>query len=168
MSSLSRQNRQWQRDQQDLRAIQPDAGCYNDVSTYSVTISNDSLHLECAFVCVWLCVCGCVCTPLFERGMCLMCLCVCAHTQLVPPIGMLNNPMNAVTTKFVRTSTNKVKCPVFVIRVRDGPLPFPVCMYVHVCMYVCMHVCLIWLPLTLLILPGGTPHSVFLLIFRTC
>ena len=37
--------------------------------------------------------------------------------QLVPPIGMLNNPMNAVTTKFVRTSTNKVKCPVFVIRV---------------------------------------------------
>ncbi|XP_061549339.1 pre-mRNA 3' end processing protein WDR33 isoform X4 [Phycodurus eques] len=59
------QNRQWQRDHRDLRAIQPDAGCYND---------------------------------------------------LVPPIGMLNNPMNAVTTKFVRTSTNKVKCPVFVIR----------------------------------------------------
>lgn len=25
--------------------------------------------------------------------------------------------MNAVTTKFVRTSTNKVKCPVFVVRV---------------------------------------------------
>ncbi|XP_077471562.1 pre-mRNA 3' end processing protein WDR33 isoform X2 [Stigmatopora argus] len=59
------QNRQWQRDHRDLRAIQPNAGCYND---------------------------------------------------LVPPIGMLNNPMNAVTTKFVRTSTNKVKCPVFVIR----------------------------------------------------
>ncbi|RVE61328.1 hypothetical protein OJAV_G00169650 [Oryzias javanicus] len=59
------QNRLWQRDHRDLRAIQPDAGCYND---------------------------------------------------LVPPIGMLNNPMNAVTTKFVRTSTNKVKCPVFVIR----------------------------------------------------
>ena len=38
-------------------------------------------------------------------------------SQLVPPVGMLNNPMNAVTTKFVRTSTNKVKCPVFVIRV---------------------------------------------------
>ncbi|XP_035988788.1 pre-mRNA 3' end processing protein WDR33 isoform X2 [Fundulus heteroclitus] len=59
------ENRVWQRDQRDLRAIQPDAGCYND---------------------------------------------------LVPPLGMLNNPMNAVTTKFVRTSTNKVKCPVFVIR----------------------------------------------------
>ncbi|KAG5847700.1 hypothetical protein ANANG_G00128970 [Anguilla anguilla] len=29
---------------------------------------------------------------------------------------MLSNPMNAVTTKFVRTSTNKVKCPVFVVR----------------------------------------------------
>lgn len=39
--------------------------------------------------------------------------------QLVPPVGMLSNPMNAVTTKFVRTSTNKVKCPVFVVRVRD-------------------------------------------------
>ncbi|XP_031221077.1 pre-mRNA 3' end processing protein WDR33 isoform X2 [Mastomys coucha] len=59
------ENRIWQRDQRDMRAIQPDAGYYND---------------------------------------------------LVPPIGMLNNPMNAVTTKFVRTSTNKVKCPVFVVR----------------------------------------------------
>uniref|UniRef100_A0A7N6ADC0 pre-mRNA 3' end processing protein WDR33 n=1 Tax=Anabas testudineus TaxID=64144 RepID=A0A7N6ADC0_ANATE len=59
------ENRLWQRDHRDLRAIQPDAGFYNN---------------------------------------------------LVPPIGMLNNPMNAVTTKFVRTSTNKVKCPVFVIR----------------------------------------------------
>uniref|UniRef100_H3BCL4 pre-mRNA 3' end processing protein WDR33 n=1 Tax=Latimeria chalumnae TaxID=7897 RepID=H3BCL4_LATCH len=58
-------NRVWQRDQRDMRAIQPDAGYYND---------------------------------------------------LVPPIGMLHNPMNAVTTKFVRTSTNKVKCPVFVVR----------------------------------------------------
>ncbi|XP_042372828.1 pre-mRNA 3' end processing protein WDR33-like, partial [Plectropomus leopardus] len=58
-------NRLWQRDHRDFRAVQPDAGCYND---------------------------------------------------LVPPLGMLNNPMNAVTTKFVRTSTNKVKCPVFVIR----------------------------------------------------
>ncbi|XP_030258938.1 pre-mRNA 3' end processing protein WDR33 isoform X3 [Sparus aurata] len=59
------ENRLWQRDHRDFRAVQPDAGCYND---------------------------------------------------LVPPVGMLNNPMNAVTTKFVRTSTNKVKCPVFVIR----------------------------------------------------
>ncbi|KAI1883225.1 hypothetical protein AGOR_G00243030 [Albula goreensis] len=59
------ENRLWQRDHRDFRAIQPDAGCYND---------------------------------------------------LVPPVGMLSNPMNAVTTKFVRTSTNKVKCPVFVVR----------------------------------------------------
>uniref|UniRef100_A0A3B4X1P7 WD repeat domain 33 n=1 Tax=Seriola lalandi dorsalis TaxID=1841481 RepID=A0A3B4X1P7_SERLL len=42
------ENRLWQRDHRDFRAIQPDAGCYND---------------------------------------------------LVPPVGMLNNPMNAVTTK---------------------------------------------------------------------
>ncbi|XP_028648925.2 pre-mRNA 3' end processing protein WDR33 isoform X2 [Erpetoichthys calabaricus] len=59
------ENRLWQRDHRDFRAIQPDAGYYN---------------------------------------------------ELVPPVGMLNNPMNAVTTKFVRTSTNKVKCPVFVVR----------------------------------------------------
>ncbi|CAI9616674.1 unnamed protein product, partial [Staurois parvus] len=59
------ENRVWQRDQRDMRAIQPDGGYYND---------------------------------------------------LVPPVGMLNNPLNAVTTKFVRTSTNKVKCPVFVVR----------------------------------------------------
>lgn len=59
------ENRLWQRDHRDNRAIQPDAACYN---------------------------------------------------ELVPPLGMLSNPMNAVTTKFVRTSTNKVKCPVFVIR----------------------------------------------------
>ncbi|EMP42623.1 WD repeat-containing protein 33 [Chelonia mydas] len=65
------ENRVWQRDQRDMRAIQPDAGYYND---------------------------------------------------LVPPIGMLNNPMNAVTTKFVRTSTNKVKCPVFVVRAHDSPV----------------------------------------------
>ncbi|XP_056328678.1 pre-mRNA 3' end processing protein WDR33 isoform X1 [Danio aesculapii] len=59
------ENRLWQRDHRDFRAVQPDAGCYN---------------------------------------------------ELVPPVGMLSNPMNAVTTKFVRTSTNKVKCPVFVVR----------------------------------------------------
>lgn len=29
---LSVQNRLWQRDHRDFRAIQPDAGCYNDVS----------------------------------------------------------------------------------------------------------------------------------------
>ncbi|XP_078266779.1 pre-mRNA 3' end processing protein WDR33 isoform X2 [Rhinoraja longicauda] len=59
------ENRVWQRDHRDLRAIQPDSAYYND---------------------------------------------------LVPPMGMLQNQMNAVTTKFVRTSTNKVKCPVFVVR----------------------------------------------------
>ncbi|NP_001019392.2 pre-mRNA 3' end processing protein WDR33 isoform 2 [Danio rerio] len=59
------ENRLWQRDHRDFRAVQPDAGCYN---------------------------------------------------ELVPPVGMISNPMNAVTTKFVRTSTNKVKCPVFVVR----------------------------------------------------
>uniref|UniRef100_UPI00358E2772 pre-mRNA 3' end processing protein WDR33-like isoform X2 n=1 Tax=Myxine glutinosa TaxID=7769 RepID=UPI00358E2772 len=59
------ENRVWQRDSRDMRAIQPDPSYYGD---------------------------------------------------LVPPMGMMNNPINAVTTKFVRTSTNKVRCPVFVVR----------------------------------------------------
>ncbi|CAH1239411.1 WDR5 [Branchiostoma lanceolatum] len=36
--------------------------------------------------------------------------------QLVPPMAMMEQPMNAVTTKFVRTSTNKIRCPIFVVR----------------------------------------------------
>lgn len=59
---------------------------------------------------------------------------VISALQLVPPLGMLNNPMNAVTTKFVRTSTNKVKCPVFVIRVRC------ICVTVGDCERVCVRV----------------------------
>lgn len=31
------QNRLWQRDHRDFRAIQPDAGCYNDVSTHAMS-----------------------------------------------------------------------------------------------------------------------------------
>ncbi|XP_076472222.1 uncharacterized protein LOC143301721 isoform X2 [Babylonia areolata] len=33
--------------------------------------------------------------------------------QLMPPLAMQDKPMNCVTTKFVRTSTNKFRCPVF-------------------------------------------------------
>lgn len=55
-------NRIWQRDQRDFRAIQPDA--------------------------------------LYQL-------------DLVPPTSMLDNPMNCVTTKFIRTSTNKFRCPIF-------------------------------------------------------
>ncbi|XP_013416027.1 pre-mRNA 3' end processing protein WDR33 [Lingula anatina] len=58
------ENRIWQRDHRDRRALQP-----------------DSLY----------------------------------HSELVPPMAMLDNPMNAVTTKHVRTSTNKFKCPVFCV-----------------------------------------------------
>ena len=35
--------------------------------------------------------------------------------QVVPPCGYIKNPMNAVTTKFVRTSTNKLRCPIFCV-----------------------------------------------------
>lgn len=33
--------------------------------------------------------------------------------DLAPPMSMLTNPMNCVTTKFIRTSTNKFRCPIF-------------------------------------------------------
>lgn len=33
--------------------------------------------------------------------------------QLVPPLFFRDNPINAVTTKFIRTSTNKIRCPIF-------------------------------------------------------
>jgi len=33
--------------------------------------------------------------------------------DIVPPPALMERPMNAVTTKFVRTSTNKFRCPIF-------------------------------------------------------
>ena len=35
--------------------------------------------------------------------------------QLLPPIAYRDNPANAVTTKFVKTATNKMRCPVFTL-----------------------------------------------------
>ncbi|XP_067139620.1 pre-mRNA 3' end processing protein WDR33 [Centruroides vittatus] len=37
------------------------------------------------------------------------------YTEMVPPLSMVDNPINAVTTKFVRTSTNKMRCPIFCV-----------------------------------------------------
>ncbi|XP_035218148.1 pre-mRNA 3' end processing protein WDR33-like isoform X1 [Stegodyphus dumicola] len=34
---------------------------------------------------------------------------------MTPPLAMPDNPINAVTTKFVRTSTNKMRCPIFCV-----------------------------------------------------
>ena len=31
----------------------------------------------------------------------------------MPPLFFRDNPINAVTTKFIRTSTNKIRCPIF-------------------------------------------------------
>lgn len=36
---------------------------------------------------------------------------------MTPPLSMPDNPINAVTTKFVRTSTNKMRCPIFCVAV---------------------------------------------------
>ena len=41
-----------------------------------------------------------------------MCRCL---NQLLPPIALRDNPANAVTTKFVKTATNKMRCPVFTL-----------------------------------------------------
>ncbi|OQR76731.1 pre-mRNA 3' end processing protein WDR33-like [Tropilaelaps mercedesae] len=35
--------------------------------------------------------------------------------RLPPPAGLTHSPVNAVTTKFVRAATNKMKCPVFCV-----------------------------------------------------
>ncbi|XP_048581038.1 pre-mRNA 3' end processing protein WDR33 isoform X2 [Nematostella vectensis] len=35
--------------------------------------------------------------------------------EILPPSCMPDNPINAVTTKFVRTSTNKLRCPIFCV-----------------------------------------------------
>ena len=37
--------------------------------------------------------------------------------KVYPPGCLLDNPINAVTTKFVRTSTNKLRCPIFCVAV---------------------------------------------------
>ncbi|KAF8764686.1 pre-mRNA 3' end processing protein WDR33 like protein [Argiope bruennichi] len=58
------ENRIWQRDYRDRRAIQPDGAYY---------------------------------------------------IEMTPPLSMPDNPINAVTTKFVRTSTNKMRCPIFCV-----------------------------------------------------
>ena len=37
--------------------------------------------------------------------------------QMLPPHCLTDKPINSVTTKFVRQSTNKIKCPIFCVRV---------------------------------------------------
>lgn len=58
------QNRVWQRDQRDRRALQPE-NCY--------------------------------------------------VSELMPPSSYLENPSNAITTRFVKTATNKMRCPIFTL-----------------------------------------------------
>ena len=36
---------------------------------------------------------------------------------MVPPPELLDTPMNCVTSRFIRTSTNKIKCPIFCVLV---------------------------------------------------
>lgn len=40
---------------------------------------------------------------------------ICYASEVMPPQMYMDNPINAVTTKFVRTSTNKQKCPIFAL-----------------------------------------------------
>ncbi|XP_071451232.1 pre-mRNA 3' end processing protein WDR33 [Hetaerina americana] len=38
---------------------------------------------------------------------------VCYYPELLPPPSYPDNPINAVTTRFVKTATNKMRCPIF-------------------------------------------------------
>lgn len=35
--------------------------------------------------------------------------------QMLPPSSYLDNPANAITTRFVKTATNKMRCPIFTL-----------------------------------------------------
>ena len=48
----------------------------------------------------------------------------------MPPVAYLDNPINAVTTKFVHTSTNKIRYPVNVVRV--------MIIYIYIYIYICI------------------------------
>ena len=37
------------------------------------------------------------------------------YPTLLPPVDAPENPVNAVTTKFVKTATNKMRCPIFTL-----------------------------------------------------
>ena len=37
------------------------------------------------------------------------------YPQMLPPVDYPENPTNAVTTKFVKTATNKMRCPIFTL-----------------------------------------------------
>lgn len=50
-----------------------------------------------------------------ERDRCTLQPDICYASEVMPPQMYLDNPINAVVTKFVRTSTNKQKCPVFAL-----------------------------------------------------
>lgn len=58
------QNRVWQRDYRDRRALQP-----------------ESIYVS----------------------------------EMLPPPSYMDNPINAVTTRFVKTATNKMRCPIFTL-----------------------------------------------------
>lgn len=36
-------------------------------------------------------------------------------TDMLPPPSYMDNPINAVTTRFVKTATNKMRCPIFTL-----------------------------------------------------
>lgn len=40
---------------------------------------------------------------------------------MLPCVGYPRNASNAITSKFIRQATNKIKCPVFVVLVSDLP-----------------------------------------------
>ena len=84
-----------------------------------VPISLSTLYLCAVCVCVHVCVlCVCVCV-----------LCVCVH-QMVPPVGSEEDPVTAITTKFVKTVYNKQRCPIFCTSVSEVAVVHVLCFIV--------------------------------------
>lgn len=39
----------------------------------------------------------------------------CYVSEMMPPSSYMENPSNAITTRFVKTATNKMRCPIFTL-----------------------------------------------------
>ncbi len=93
------QNRVWQRDQRDQRCIATDPLYAPLVSFGFSRIAPAQLTTSCL---------------LHSKPSCFP-KCLSKYFQAMPPQSMSATPINCVTTKFIRTSTNKIKCPIFCV-----------------------------------------------------
>ena len=88
----------WARDYRDRRAIQPDICFYPDIVPPQVLAET----FEKLF-------------PYPKLLTSFLTLCCCIEFYLKSPSSqnLQDSPVNAVTTRFVKTATNKMRCPIF-------------------------------------------------------